>query len=232
MTEIPEHLLQRSRERRAALGGEGGSEGDGQSAAAAPSSGAAEAGDSGAGSGDAPSAAVPAVAASAPAASAASGSAAPAVIDEPPSPIMLADREVRRTRVPIWAVPVLVVLPFWAILYAGAFGDRGGEGPVDPAVLGPRVYAANCSSCHGGAGEGGVGPALANGGAKITFPAEADHVDWVKQGSLGRAKGTPYGDPARAGGQRTIQAGVMPGFAATLSPAEIDAVVQFEREKL
>jgi mono/diheme cytochrome c family protein len=219
VTEIPDHLLRRSKERRAALGGEGGGEADGENAEAEA----------------APAQAAPAAAAAAAApvpATVAASAAAPAVIDEAPSPIMLADQAVRRSRIPIWAVPVLVVLPFWAILYAGAFGERGNEGPVDPLVLGQQVYSTSCASCHGANGEGGVGPALKDGDAKITFPNEADHVTWVKEGSVSKAKGTPYGDPARAGGQRTVQVAGMPSFAGSLTPAQIDAVVQYEREKL
>lgn len=219
MTEIPEHLLQRSRERRAALGGGGG--------------------DAGEGSAEAPSAAAPAESSSTdvePAAAAPAPAAAaapvPAVVEEELSPMFVADQAIRRTKIPMWAVPVLLLLPFWAILYAGAFGERGHEEPVDPAVLGPQVYTAQCAGCHGGAGEGGSGPALAGEAAAKTFPDEADHIAWVQEGSLGKAKGTPYGAADREGGQRTVQVAGMPGFAGVLSPAEIDAVVQFERESL
>ncbi|MES4793369.1 MAG: hypothetical protein C4321_10695, partial [Chloroflexota bacterium] len=65
-----------------------------------------------------------------------------------------------------------------------------------------------------------------------TFPNEADHVEWVKTGSIGKPKGTPYGDPNREGGQHTVQQGVMPAFAGTLTEEEILAVVKYEREGL
>ena len=219
MTEIPEHLLRRSRERRAALGqGDAGASGEGEA-------------------GSAPSAApAPAAEASAPATTAAAApapveAAPPAVVDEAPSPILLAEQAARRTRIPMWVAPVLLVLPFWAVLYAGAFGERHKAGPVDPLVLGQQVYTANgCSGCHGVAGEGGVGPALKGGDAKLTFPNEADHIAWVKSGS-GPFAGKAYGDPARPGGQRMAK-GIMPGFAGTLSEQQIEAVVKYEREKL
>lgn len=212
MTEIPEHLLRRSQERRAALGGGG---------EAAPT----DSGDAPAAPAQAPSAEVePAAAAPA----VAEPAAAPAVIEEELSPVMVADQAIRRTRIPIWAAPILVLLPFWAILYAGAFGERAHEEVINPAQL----YATNCAGCHGGAGEGGSGPALADGEAAATFPDEADHIAWVNEGSLGKAKGTPYGAADREGGQRTVDVGAMPGFATTLSAEEIEAIVQFEREEL
>lgn len=220
MTEIPEHLLQRSRERRAALGGGGGDAPSGSESESAPAASSSAASESTAVE---PAAAAPAPAAAAP---------VPAVVEEELSPMFVADQAIRRSKIPIWAVPVLVLLPFWAFLYAGAFGERGHEEVVDPAVLGPRVYAAQCAGCHGPAGEGLTGPALAGGGAKKTFPDEAAHITWVQEGSIGKAKGTPYGDPGREGGQRTITAAGMPGFAGVLTPAEIEAVVQFERESL
>jgi mono/diheme cytochrome c family protein len=222
VTEIPDHLLQRSRQRRAALG-----EGDG--------GGGDEGGATPAASGAEPAASAPAASAStevAPAAAPAAAS-APAVIDEPPSPILLADQAVRRSRIPVWAAPVLLILPFWAVLYAGAFGERGNEGPVDPLVLGAQVYkSAGCSSCHGPAGEGVTGPALARGQAKLTFPNEADHIKWVREGSQAKNIGDPYGDPNREGGQHKVQSKGMPPFSGTLSQTQIEAVVKYEREKL
>ena len=74
---------------------------------------------------------------------------------------------------------------------------------VDPLVVGAQVYRqAGCSGCHGANGEGGVGPALQNGDAKLTFPNEADHIDWVKTGSApsprARRTATPTGRAASA----------------------------------
>lgn len=213
MTEVPEHLLRRSQERRAALGLDGGDAGGGPSeSAAAPAADAA-----------------PAAAAATPAEVPAAAVAAPAPVVE--------DVEVYVTpeparRIPRWVYPVLAVLPLWAFLYFGAFGTRA-SGPVDPLVLGAEVFqTAGCAGCHGANGQGqGDFPALNNGDTVKTFPNEADHISWVKTGS-GPFKGKPYGDPNREGGQRIAKLGAMPGFAGSLSDEQIQAVVTYEREGL
>ena len=216
MTEIPEHLLQRSRERRAALG-LGGGEGGPPATPPSGSEAAPAAADAGA--------SVPAVAAAAEV----------AVPEVPvgPDPRVEKAAAQRRAAVPLWVMPVLIALPFWGFLYVGAFGNRHKTEVVDPLVLGAQVYrSAGCSGCHGANGEGVSAPALQNGDAKITFPNVADQIEWVKTGSLSKPKGTPYGDPNRPGGQRHVQVGAMPAFGSQLSEAQIEAVVQYEREKL
>ncbi|MDQ1402179.1 MAG: hypothetical protein QOG03_495 [Actinomycetota bacterium] len=222
MTEIPEHLLRRSRERREALGlakpGEGGDD--------APAAATPPAGDEGEG------AAVPATTtAAAPAAAAAPVLDVPAE-PEPPSPQYIALQAQRRNRIPMWVMPVLVFLPFWGVLYFGAFGSHAKkQGPVDPLVLGAQIYkSAGCTSCHGANGEGGVGPKLTGGEAVLTFPDEADQISWVRTGSSPFA-GKLYGDPNRTGGQHGPAKGVMPAFTQ-LSDTEVKAVVKYEREKL
>ena len=217
MAEVPEHLLRRSRERRAALGLAGGE--PGEPAVPVPAGGPAPV----AAAGAAPAAA-PAPAAPAP---------APVVVDEgPPRPTHTDFQERTRARIPTWVMPVLLVLPFWAILYMGAFGERGGQEELDPIALGAQVYrSAGCSACHGAQGEGqGSFPALAGGEAVLTFPDEQDHIDWVRSGSAPFA-GQPYGDPDRPGGQRGPATGAMPGFPS-LSDEEVQAVVLYEREGL
>ena len=211
MTEVPEHLLARSRERRKALGLAGGSDAETPGEASAPA---------------APAASAPAtVAAGAPAPAAP----APVVVEAPPVPTYLRP-EAKRGRIPGWVMPVLAILPFWAILYVGAFGDRSHEEALTGAALGAEVYRAQgCGACHGATGEGGVGPALAGGEAVLTFPEEADHIDWIKTGSA-PFRGQPYGAEDRPGGQRTAGGG-MPGFPS-LSDEEIAAVVLYEREEL
>ena len=224
MTEVPEHLLRRARERRAALTG------GGAPAESAPESAPAEA-EEGEGAG-APGTAVE------PAARGAAPAAAPAaeVVAEPEvtqSPAYIALQQQRRTRIPAWVMPVLVFLPFWGILYAGAFGSHEKPKVVDPLVLGQQVFAtAGCSSCHGAQGQGAVGPKLAGGEAVKTFPNEADHITWVHTGGAPFI-GKGYGDPDRDGGQHTVSPNnVMPAFGGTLSDAQIAAVVKYEREKL
>lgn len=218
MAEVPEHLLERSRERRAALGLGGG---DAPAPASSESSSA-----------PATTGAAPAPAAAAPAAAKAAAPAIPALPPVDPQIYVKLDA-VKKTKVPAFVLPVLVALPFYGLLYAGAFGERHKEVVLTPEELGAQIYVSKgCSGCHGAAGEGNVGPELAGGEAIRTFPDEADHIAWVKSGSIGSASNpVPYGDPNREGGQR-ISKGGMPGFASQLSDEEIAAVVLYEREGL
>ncbi len=228
MAEVPEHLLRRARERRAALSG-----GDAGAAGAAGDGGAAApAGDAGATpASPAPAGTTPA---RTPAAPAERTAAAPAVVEEAPAPPphLALEREARKNRLPVWVIPVFAVLPLWAWLYLGAFGNRAKAEVVDPVTLGDTTFhSAGCSSCHGANGEGGKGPALQNGGAAKTFPDANDQISWVKTGS-GPFAGKYYGDPNRDGGQHGPATGGMPAFGGSLSDAQISAVVQYERTKL
>jgi mono/diheme cytochrome c family protein len=209
MTEVPDHLLQRSRERRAALGG-----------GSAPPS--APAGGGGGGDAGGSSAPVPAAAAAAPVV------AEPAAPPPPPPPYVQAALD--RKKVPSWMAGAGVVTLLWAFLYAGVLFAPAEE--LDPVLAhGQEVYNANCAGCHGGSGGGGTGRPL-SGEVLLTFPDRADHIAWVLNGSP--AAGTPYGDPNRPGGQHISQDGwgAMPGFEGALSPEDIDAVVRYEREVL
>lgn len=135
-----------------------------------------------------------------------------------------------KSGIPSWMMPVLLILPLWAIVYVGAFGERGG---ATGEISGAEVYrTAGCAGCHGSTGQGvGSFPPLAGGEAALTFPDRADHVAWIETGS-GPFQGEPYGDPNRPGGQRIATSGGMPGFANTLTPEEIEAVVDYERDVL
>ena len=221
MTEVPEHLLQRSRERRAALGLDGG---DGGDAAATPSSApATQASATAAPSGEAP---VPAAAAPAPAVP--SGPPPP-----PPPPPPYVAAALRRPKIPAWALPVLAMLPIWAVVYAGALVVPE-KGITDPVLLeGQEVYASSCASCHGADGGGGVGRPLSAGEVLLTFPDPAEHIAWVQNGSP--PAGTPYGNPDRPGGAHIsseTSGGPMPAFGDLLTEEEILAVVRYEREIL
>src|SRR5436305_2351119 len=221
MAQVREYRLQRSRERRAALGLPPSEGGEAPAPAAAAEGGEAPA-DAGAGVAPAAAAAAPATAAEA---------AAPAVVEPEPEPVYF-EPPAARSGIPAWVVPVLAVLPIWAFAYLGALNPASSAAPVlTPLQQGAQVFAKNCSTCHGTKGEGGVGPKLAAGEAKLTFPNEADHIAWVQTGSAPH-KGQPYGDPARAGGQHVAKTGGMPPFKGTLSDAEIKNVVTFERDGL
>ena len=224
MTQVPEYLLERSRARRAALGLGGDAPAPDASSAPAP----AETSDSVAASA---ASATPAVA-EAPAPEP-TGSAVATATAPPAAPESLPDY-IRdpgpRSGIPYWMMPILLILPLWGIVYLGAFGEVK-QAEVSPEQLGQQVYARACASCHGGGGEGGVGPKLQGGESLKTFPNEADHIAWVEQGSATK-RGQPYGDPGREGGQRMAASGGMPGFAGQLTPDEIAAVVLHERQGL
>ncbi|HEY8525220.1 MAG TPA: c-type cytochrome [Acidimicrobiales bacterium] len=205
MTEIPEHLLRRSRERRAALGLGGG----------AP---AGESGESGGAGGSEPA---PAAASEAPTPAPAPTPAAPAEEPKPeppkPEPVYIQAAK-RRRRVPYWAASVLAALPLWAYVYVRTL-EPPPEGEDDPVALGQAAYS-QCSSCHGGQGEGGAGPAFADGAVQATWPDWRDHMMWVRLGSEGWP-GSTYG------AQETPKGGGMPAWA--LTDQELAQVVIYER---
>ena len=138
---------------------------------------------------------------------------------------------IRTRRIPAWALGVLALVPFWGALYIGAFGERSHHAEV---IDGATIYGNQCASCHGATGGGGVGPKMSGGEAILTFPGDTgrdDHIAWVTNGSAS-AKGQVYGDPNRAGGPRVADTGQMPAFGGKLSPEEIEAVVDYERDGL
>jgi mono/diheme cytochrome c family protein len=218
VTEIPEHLLKRSRERRAALGGE--------SAEGAPA--------------ESESAATPApVAAATPARAAA---AAPPAAAEPPTPpppkpdppyIQAAKR---RKKMPIWAMGALSLLPIWGFMYVrGMQPDI--KKPEGPIADGTAVYS-GCSSCHGSDGSGGAGRPLNNNSVITTFPNIEDQLNLVYTGSQAYKEAglATYGDPNRAGGAHSpgsYNGSFMPQqgekAGGGLSDAQILAVVCHER---
>jgi len=213
VTEIPEHLLKRSKAARAQA--EGGT---------APAEGAA-----------APSESTPAAAAATPAV-AAQPAAPPVPAGPPPAkpdiPVVAAAKA--RKKIPFWAFATLSTLPLWAFMYVRALT------PANETVAGPlgegATLFANCSSCHGTNGEGGVGYAFAGGEVLKTFPHIEDQLRWVYAGSDAYAAAGVqiYGDPNRDGGAHVTKAkGVMPQqgskFGGAMTDAEILAVVCHER---
>jgi mono/diheme cytochrome c family protein len=109
-------------------------------------------------------------------------------------------------------------------------GRPTGGGGSDFLALGESIYngsavtGVNCSGCHGAGGQGGGSfPALT--GVLTTFGACADQIEWVSLGSAGflAAGRDTYGDT----GKPVTQG--MPGFASTLTPEQLAAVVSFER---
>ena len=137
-----------------------------------------------------------------------------------------------RKKIPVWAMMTLSILPVWAFMYVRALEPPTVEA-TGPLGEGATVYN-QCSSCHGGGGEGGVGYSFLDGAVIETFPHIEDQLRWVKLGSEAYvAAGVEiYGDPNREGGARISGAtGVMPaaGAALGLTDVEILAVVCHER---
>ncbi len=123
-----------------------------------------------------------------------------------------------RTRLSALALEALVAL---VLIVAGCGGgtttttatpSTGVPSTAAPTTAGPTpsapgagadgaaIYAANCARCHGAAGEGGVGPDL----RPLTADDTASVVEKIKTG-----------------------ADLMPPFAGTLTPEEIDAVAAY-----
>lgn len=220
MTEIPEHLLKRSKERRSAMG-----LGEADTATAAQQAAAAATAPSGA--------ATPArVESTAPATKA--GGAPPKAPVEPPVPVAKPEPPYiqaakSRKKIPFWATPVLLGLPLWGFMYMEAMSPPKQEA-TGPIAHGGELYA-SCSACHGanGAGSdaGGVGRPLWQGEVLKTFPNFADQVAYIRHGSY--PVGTPYGDPARAGGQHVAKGGMPAHPASVLSDEDLTDVVCYVR---
>jgi mono/diheme cytochrome c family protein len=213
VTEIPEHLLKRSRERRQAIGG---APAEGEAATPAPS---------------APSPATPP--ARTPAATPAVPS-TPTPTPPPPPEAPYVSFEKRRPKIPFWALPVLALLPLWLFFYAQAMQEPEVE-LVGPLAAGEELYG-SCASCHGTNGEGGVGYQLSQGEVLKTFPTLEAQVTYIYTGNAPYI-GQPYGDPNREGGQRVGgqlgAAGAMPAWGPTaggsFSDVELVEVVCHER---
>lgn len=220
MTEIPEHLLKRSRERRAAIGKGGDGGDDSGSSESAPAS-------------------TPATTTPAAAAPAATGPAARAAAPAPeapkppkPDPAYVAAAKQRR-KVPWWAMATLSLMPVWGFMYVRALTEAPevAEGPLG---LGAEIYG-NCASCHGAGGGGGVGYAFTNGEVLDTFPNIEDQLRYVVYGTEGyNLEGIEiYGNPDREGGAHVTGAqGNMPAFGGQLTGYEILGVVCHERYTL
>lgn len=211
MVEVPDHLLQRSRDRRRDLGA---TTGDEPAAEVPPSE----------------TAAAPAVAqAQAPVApSAPSLPELPDLEPEPepqPEPVKpWVQAALTRKKIPAWAVPVLIFLPFWAIIFAGTLESP--ERDTEIIALGREVYegSGGCAGCHGAEGGGGIGPALVDGAVLNSFADWRSHVIWVVNGSP--PAGQVYND------EGDISTAGMPSNGDKLTAREILAVVYFERVEL
>src|SRR5688500_7850752 len=77
------------------------------------------------------------------------------------------------------------------------------------AATADELYQQVCAGCHGAKGEGQYGKQLNDGAVLQSFPQKADEVRIVLKGR-----------------------GLMPGFESTLTPPQVDAVVEFTRTEL
>ena len=123
MTEVPEHLLARSRARREAAGLATPSEGG-----AAPAPSASEAG-----------AVEPAAVAATPAPTTAPHPPPP---PKPDPPYIQAYKN--RKRIPYWAMPALTLLPLWAFIYANTL-EKPPPAQTGPLAVGAKIFG-NCAS--------------------------------------------------------------------------------------
>ena len=219
MTEVPEHLLKRSRDRRAALGLGGGDGGDAGGGDAAPAAAAA-------------STSVESAAAAAPAAVAPVE--AVVVPAKPVPPYVRAS--LTRKKIPLWVMPVLAFLPLWASSTSTPCRSRRSLVPTQ-LEAGTTAYANRCRAATAD-GSGGAGRPLfaaADGGGILkTFPYIADQLQFVWLGSAGTGdKGTPYGSPDKPGGQHvtlSYNGNPMPTFKGTITQTELLEIVRHERE--
>lgn len=106
-------------------------------------------------------------------------------------------------------VVAVVALGFVIMLFANQPDDEGGGGTESArSTPGAAIYDANCASCHGADGGGGVGPALA-GEVVAAFPNAGDEIAVVTDGRRG-----------------------MPAFDGRLTTEEIEQVVEYTRTGL
>ena len=89
-----------------------------------------------------------------------------------------------------------------AVMLVVAAVGCGGGGAARPTT-GKGIYEANCATCHGVDGQGGVGPELA-GVVAGKYPNIEDQIAIVTNGK-----------------------GAMPSFKSKLTPAQIQAVAKY-----
>ncbi len=110
---------------------------------------------------------------------------------------------------PRWLRPVVPVVALAAVV-VGCVDPPPEVTSGDPILVeGREIYGRSCASCHGSAGEGGVGAKLDDGLVVGQFPEIGDQIDLVTDGKNN-----------------------MPAFDDRLTPEEIEAVVRYTREVL
>jgi mono/diheme cytochrome c family protein len=102
-------------------------------------------------------------------------------------------------------ITLVAAAAFVVALFVNQPGDDGGA----TSSPGASIFAANCASCHGRDGGGGVGPQLSDGKVVDAYPDVADQIAVVTKGRSG-----------------------MPSFAGDLTDEQIRQVVEFTRTEL
>jgi len=111
------------------------------------------------------------------------------------------------------------------MMWSAACASEPGP-PAHPDLeAGRETYGRLCSVCHGGTGEGGVGPALSE--VVATFPNCDAHLQWI---SLGSARWRTEVSSTYGIQEKDIT-GAMPSFEPTLTEAQIRQVAAFERSR-
>lgn len=217
MTEIPEHLLKRSKKAKAGATGEPEAAAE-SSAAVTPAAASA-----------ATPAGVP------PALAKAAASMTPDKAPEPakPVPAYIAAAHARK-KMPIWAMGLVFALPIWAWIYAGTMQEQAVEDTFFTEAAEIYAVEGGCAGCHGAGGGGGTGYQFSDGEIMKTFPAPIDQMVHIARGSA-VISGEQYGDPNREGGAHVAgQRGVMPAYNGPngLSMEHLELVVYHERHIL
>jgi mono/diheme cytochrome c family protein len=110
----------------------------------------------------------------------------------------------KRVVIVVELLALVAVAVFVVMLFANEPSTSGGGSAA--STPGAHLFAANCATCHGSDGGGGVGPQLSDGKAVAAFPTVDDEVQFVTTGRDG-----------------------MPAFGGQLSAAEIADVVDYTR---
>ena len=109
---------------------------------------------------------------------------------------------------------LLAVLTFVVLLFAYRPTKTVSTGPyaataTNTAPDGRQIYGTYCATCHGGSGQGGIGPMLGGGAVVSRFPNVAGEVAVVTNGRGG-----------------------MPAWKGRLTSDQIAAVVAYTRSSL
>jgi len=242
MADIPDYLLQRSREARAKAKGEAsptpetpGEEAPAEEAPAeVPPAAQADvpppaAEETPATEPEPAPAAAAAVAIEPAAAAPPPAQAEPKKVYAPAAQISGAKHGYRGAKVPGWLYPAYVLIPLLviALILAVVNISKESEAAKGPEVPGQADYAAQCASCHGQDGGGGVGPAFKE--VTKVFTKAQDHFDWIK--AVANKTTGSYGEGGTGNAGKGATVGAMPAFGGSLTDEQIWGVVVWERSQ-